>query len=159
MTLNGEFLWDGVRKEEGRVNFAWKRNKDEAEDHMADVAALVKAASPDIVNMVEVENLKALKTFNTKFLSGQGYKAYLVNGRDSTTGQDVGLLTRIDPEGNRIARSDKKGKSGGVSKSVSKNYFAKLQVGGKKIALVGLHFLARPDDTSRKLPRQAACTR
>ena len=32
MTLNAEFLWDGVEPEEGQVNFAWKYSQTEAEE-------------------------------------------------------------------------------------------------------------------------------
>ena len=92
------------------------------------------------MNLCEVEGLDALNTFNTKFLSGRGYKAYLDKGTDTFTGQDVGLLTRIDPEGNKVERDSRKGNSGGTEKSVSKNYVAKFEVSGRKIAMVGLHF-------------------
>jgi len=88
-------------------------------------------------------------------LSGRGYKPYLINGTDTFTGQDIALLTRIDPDSGAIERTDQAGTSGGVSKAVSKNYFAKLTVDGRKIALIGLHFLARPLDESRRLEREA----
>jgi hypothetical protein len=38
MTLNAEFLWDGVDPEEGQVDFPWKSSQTEAEDHMSKVA-------------------------------------------------------------------------------------------------------------------------
>jgi len=155
MTLNAEFLWDGVQPEEGRANFPWKGSQTEAEDHMRKVADLIIRSNPDIVNLVEVENLDALRTFNDKFLAGRGYKPYLVEGKDSFTGQDVALLTRVDPEGEEIHRDDREGQSGTVLKSVSKNYHATLNVNGTKIALVGLHFLAIPPSPDRRLPREA----
>lgn len=155
MTFNGEFLWDGRAPEEGQVSFAWKNAPDEADERMEAVAAVIAAHNPDIVNLVEVEGVAALNHLNDAFLSGRGYKAYLVKGTDTFTGQDVGLLTRIDPEGGAIARDDRKGKSGSVRKSVSKNYFAKLDIGGRKVAVLGIHYLSRPDDTSRLDKRQA----
>ena len=155
MTFNAEFLWDGVEPEEGSADFAWKGSQTEAEDHMRLVADVIKRSNPDIVNLVEVENLQALTTFNDKFLAGRGYRPYFVQGKDTSTGQDVVLLTRIDPDGNAIARDDRKGRAGNVLKSVSKNYFAKLTADNVKIAFIGLHFLARPDDESRRLDREA----
>jgi len=155
MTLNAEFLWDGTEPEEGQVDFAWKHSQTEAEEHMDAVAEIIIASNPDIVNVVEVEGLDALQTFNEKFLSGRGYKAYLVNGTDTYTGQDVGLLTRVDPEDELVRRYAGKGTSGPVQKSVSKNYYAKFTVGDTKLALTGLHFLAIPLSSSRKLQRQA----
>jgi hypothetical protein len=107
MTLNAEFLWDGVEPEEGQVDFAWKHSQTEAEDHMLKVAVLIISGNPDIVNLVEVENINALMTFNDKFLTGRGYMPYLIKGKDNYTGQDVALLTRIDPEGNLIQRDDR----------------------------------------------------
>lgn len=146
MAFNAEFLWDGVAPEEGEssVTFPWKGSQSEAEDHMATVADIIKGSNPDIISLEEVENLTALTTFNNKFLSGRAYRPYLINGKDTHTGQDVALLTRIDPENGVIERDDREGESGHVSKGVSKNYFAKLNLDGRKIALVGLHLLRGP---------------
>lgn len=47
MTLNAEFLWDGVAPEEGQANFPWKHAQTEAEEHMAGVASLVIRCNPD----------------------------------------------------------------------------------------------------------------
>ena len=70
-------------------------------------------------------------------------------------GQDVALLTRIDPEGDQIRRDARKGQSGPVLKAVSKNYIATLPVGTTRISLIGLHLLAEPLNESRRLERQA----
>ncbi|MDJ0899058.1 MAG: lamin tail domain-containing protein [Xenococcus sp. MO_188.B8] len=156
MTYNAEFLWDGIDPEEGsRVDFPWKSDETAADAHMKEIADVIKNNNPDIINLVEVENIAALTKFNDNFLSGEGYKPYLVKGRDNATGQDVALLTRIDPETETIQRDDRKGQSNGVIKSVSKNYFAKFDINGNKLALVGLHFLAIPPSNSRKDQRQA----
>ena len=64
-------------------------------------------------------------------------------------------MTRIDPIGNAATRDNRKGKSGSIEKSVSKNLVAKFNVGNTKVAIVGVHLLARPNDASRKLQRQA----
>lgn len=153
MTFNAEFLWDGILPEEGQVHFPWKGAPDEAQEHMADIADIIVQNNPDIVNLVEVEGLAALKILNDKFLSGRGYRPYLVKGKDSYTGQDVGILTRVDPI--EIKRWDIKGQSGNTKKNVSKNYYAKFKIGNQKIALIGLHFLARPNAQNRRHPRQA----
>jgi endonuclease/exonuclease/phosphatase family metal-dependent hydrolase len=155
MTFNAEFLWDGVEPEEGNADFPWKSSQTEAEEHMSRIAEVIIRNNPDIVNLVEVENLQALTSLNTKFLAGRGYVPYLVNGTDTATGQDVGLLTRIDPDGSQIQRYTLPGSSGNISKTVSKNYFAKMSIGDLRLALVGFHFLAFPDSPSRRLERQA----
>lgn len=154
-TLNAEFLWDGQAPEEGQVSFPWKNDPTKAEEHMRRVANVIRALDADIVVVVEVENQAALNALNTKFLAGEGYAAFVSNGTDTFTGQDVGLLTRIDPVGNSVRRDDRKGTSGSTEKSVSKNLVARFEAGTTKLALVGIHLLARPDDESRKADRQA----
>ncbi|MCC7292121.1 MAG: lamin tail domain-containing protein [Phycisphaerales bacterium] len=157
MTFNAEFLWDGVDPEEGArdVTFPWKGRPAEARDHMRAVADIVIQENPDIVNLVEVENLSAITSFNNEFLATRGYKPYLIEGRDTHTGQDVALLTRIDPEDTLIRRDERKGVSGAVEKSVSKHYIARINAGDLKISFIGLHLLAIPNHTGRQFERQA----
>ncbi len=153
-TFNARFLWDGVEPEEGRVDFAHKSDQTAAEEHMADISEILRKIDADIVNWVEVENIEALTTFNDKFLKGMGYMPFLVKGRDSFTGQDVCLLTKIAPNG-PLERFDEKGRSGQTEKSVSKNYFAKFTLGDLNFAVIGIHLLARPSSEGRKDDKQA----
>jgi len=153
MTLNAEFLWDGVDPEEGAADFPWKGSQTEAEEHMQKVAQLIIQGNPDIVNLVEVENIQSLTTFNDKFLAGRGYRPFLINGTDTATGQDVALLSRIDPD--TMTRDNRQGQKNGVKKTVSKNYLATFQIGTMKVAFVGLHFLAFPLRADRVAQRQA----
>ncbi len=153
-TLNAEFLWDGRPPEEGTdSHFAWKGSIPKAEAHMADIAGIVRALDADLLNVVEVENLAALELFNSKFLAGMGYKAYLVDGIDTATGQDVALLSRIDLQS--MGRDPRPGQSGSRRKSVSKHYVATLEVGSLRLGLVGLHLLSRPSDPRRREDREA----
>lgn len=152
-TFNAEFLWDGRAPEQGDSDFPWKGSPEKAEAHMAEVAQVVRALDADLLNLVEVENLAALELFNSKFLAGMGYRAYLAEGIDTATGQDVALLSRIDiPSFGRDPRS---GRSGGKQKSVSKNYVAKFEVGGVKLSLIGLHLMAKASDSRRREEREA----
>lgn len=154
-TFNTYFMWDGHEPEEGRVDLPYKGDPVAAGEHMEDLAMIIRRINPDIINLVEVEGLAALKRLNDEYLSDMGYRPYLVKGRDSYTGQDVGLLTRITPENDRIERYNNKGNSNGTEKSVSKNYYAKFNVDGNKIAIVSLHFLAIPSKESNIDKRQA----
>jgi endonuclease/exonuclease/phosphatase family metal-dependent hydrolase len=153
MTLNAEFLWDGIAPEDGDADFARKGSRERAEAHMREIAGLIRAADADLVNLAEVENLQALERLNSFFLKDLGYRAYLVDGNDTATGQDMGLLTRIDLD--KIGRDPRPGWSGNVKKAVSKHYQATLKVGSLKIGLVGLHLMAKPDDLSRIAEREA----
>ena len=84
---------------------------------MADVAAIVRRHDPDILHLSEVENRRALDTFNEKFLPNSGYRSYFVPGMDTATGQDVALLSRLRLE--KISRDSRRGRSGNVRKGVS----------------------------------------
>ncbi len=154
MTFNAEFLWDGVAPEEGSADFPWKNSQTEAEEHMQQVATIITQANPDIINLVEVENLESLTTFNTKFLAGRGYKPYFIKGKDTSTGQDVVLLSRVDTETGAIERDDTTASKNGITKGVSKNYYARFTISGQKLALVGLHFLAFPTMAQRVKERE-----
>ncbi len=44
---------------------------DEAREHMTRIAEVIIRANPDVINLVEVENLEALTTFNDTFLAGR----------------------------------------------------------------------------------------
>lgn len=154
-TYNCEFLWDGRAPEEGQVNFPWKFSPDQADEHMESIAKVIKETNADIINLVEVESFKTLKYFDSAFLPNSGYTPYLVKGTDTYTGQDVGLLTKYQPVDGVIFRYGEKGRSGDYEKSVSKNFYAKFVIDNRKIAVIGVHFLARPDDSGRRLPRQA----
>eukprot|EP00026_Physarum_polycephalum_P013575 Phypoly_transcript_13992.p1 GENE.Phypoly_transcript_13992~~Phypoly_transcript_13992.p1 ORF type:complete len:126 (+),score=9.27 Phypoly_transcript_13992:156-533(+) len=50
----------------------------------------------DILNVAEVQDCHVLTILNEK-LKGMNYLPYLLLGTDTHTGQNVGLLTRIDP--------------------------------------------------------------
>ncbi|MEM7625864.1 MAG: endonuclease/exonuclease/phosphatase family protein [Planctomycetota bacterium] len=156
MSFNVEFMWDGYPPEEGSesIKFAHRGNPELAAAKMARIAEIIRKHDPDMVSLDEVENLDALERLNREFLSDMGYEAYLKNGRDQYTGQDVGLLTRIDPD-EPLWREDRRGRSGDVNKSASKNYIAKFTVGDERIALIGVHFLSRPTDRRRLHDRQA----
>lgn len=154
MTFNAEFLWDGLAPEEGQVSFAWKGDPDAAAEHMQRVADVIIYSDPDIVHLVEVENLDTLTLFRDSFLAGRGYEPYLVKGKDTYTGQDVGLLTRIDPVS--VSRDERQGVSGSERKGVSKHLIARFEAEPDlRFSLIGLHFVAFPTREDRRLERQA----
>lgn len=157
MSFNAEFLWDGKAPEDGssQVQFPWKGSPVEAAEHMEEIAGVIIQANPDIVALIELEGQPALEQLNNDFLAGRGYVPYFIQGKDTFTGQDIGLLTRIDPVGDKVDRTDLAGESGGVMKSVSKNLFASFDANGIRFTLIALHFLANPNSESRRLDREA----
>jgi len=51
----------------------------------------------DSLQLLEVENINAVRLLNDEYLKGCGYVVYLNDSKDTSTGQDIGLLTRVDP--------------------------------------------------------------
>ena len=140
----------------------WK-NVSEAQIHMDYVAKRIKAINPDIINFCEVEGCDELNILKDK-LDGT-YLPYLKKGTDSATGQNVGILTRVDPL-KSLYRSELKhnypisgskcgytGPSG--SSGVSKHYITEYEFGGSNIAFISAHLLAIPTDPSRCAQREA----
>lgn len=138
-------------------------NQSEAETHMNYVAKVVDYLNPDIINFCEVEGCDELNILKDK-LDGT-YNSYLKKGTDSSTGQNVGMLTRVDPLIN-LYRTELKynyplpgsncGYSGSVgSTGVSKHYITEFQFGYYNVAMIGAHLLAIPTDPMRCAEREA----
>lgn len=152
-TFNTEFLFDG-RDGEGQATFAWKGDPELARAHRDAVGEVIRMIDADVLMLQEVEHLGVLEMLIEESLAGMGYRAYLVDGRDSFTGQDVGLLSRIPVD--EVGRTDERLTVPGTRQpyGVSKNLWARLDLGGVPTTLIGVHFLARPDDVSRKPQRE-----
>jgi endonuclease/exonuclease/phosphatase family metal-dependent hydrolase len=153
-TFNTEFMFDGLGSE-GQASFPWKDDPALARAHRDSLARVVRLLDADVLVLQEVENLETLQMLVDESLGGLGYTAHLVNGRDSFTGQDVGLLSRLPVD--EVGRTDERAPLGGTGDDygVSKNLWARLDLGGVPTTLIGVHFLARPDDLDRKPRREA----
>jgi exonuclease III len=139
-------------------------NQSEAEIHMDYVSKVVKQLNPDIINFCEVEGCDELNILKDK-LHDNTYKPYLKKGTDTSTGQNIGMLTRIDPLVN-LYRTDLKynypiagSKCGyvgsGGSSSVSKHYITEFEFNGYNIAFIAAHLLAIPSHPARCAQREA----
>lgn len=141
----------------------------EALAHMESVANILKEIDADIIHLTEVEDCRVLMNLLMKIPGDHGYKPYLITGKDHSTGQNVGLLTRIDPETDMI-RTEKRGhypvpgsscsigKKGTVG--ITKHYLVPINVDNGQgvktpFVFVGLHLLARPSDQFRCAQREA----
>ena len=153
-TFNGEFLFDG-EGDEGQATFDWKGDPARARAHRDAVGAVVRSLDADLVVMPETENLNALTLLVEESLGGMGYTPWLVDGRDTFTGQDVGLLSRLAVEA--TGRTDERAPVGVTDDryGVSKNLWARLDLQGTPVTVIGVHFLARPDDAERRPRREA----
>jgi hypothetical protein len=136
-------------------------NQTEAETHMNYVANVVNKLNPDIINFCEVEGCDELNILASK-LDGS-YKPYLKKGTDTSTGQNVGMLTRIDPLIS-LYRSEAKysypiygsncGYTGTGSTGVSKHFITEFKFNNMNIAFISAHLIAIPTDPARCAQRE-----
>ena len=137
-------------------------NVSDAETHMNYVASTISNLQPDIINFCEVEGCDELNLLKEQL--DNSYNSYLKKGTDSGTGQNVGMLTRIDPLIN-LYRSEEKvsypipgSKCGTTTASgttgVSKHYITEFKISGMNVAMIGAHLLAIPTDVARCVQRE-----
>lgn len=152
-TFNGEFLFDG-EGDEGGADFPWKSNLEAARAHRESVAGIIRGLDADIVLITETETLGVLEAMIAESLGGLGYAAYLVPGLDTFTRQNVGMLSRLPIDD--VGRTNELLPVGLTDElyGVSKNLWARLTLSGIPTTLIGVHFLARPDDLERKPRRE-----
>lgn len=135
----------------------------DAQTHLSYVANVVNYLQPDIINFCEVEGCDELNILKEQLDST--YNSYLKKGTDTGTGQNVGMLTRIDPLVN-LYRSEEKvsypidGSKCGTTNSsgttgLSKHYITEFNLNGLNVAFIGAHLLAIPTDPSRCVQREA----
>jgi exonuclease III len=140
----------------------WKTIAD-AKTHLDYVSSTIKEIQPDIINLCEVEGCDELNMLIDQL--DTSYKPYLKYGTDSSTGQNVGLLTRVDPfvslyrseerinypiTGTKCGNTTSYGTTG-----VSKHYITEFYFGSMNVAFIGTHLLAIPTDPSRCVQREA----
>jgi exonuclease III len=140
----------------------WK-NITEAKTHMDYVSKRMQAINPDIINFCEVEGCDELNILKDK-LDGS-YESYLKQGTDISTGQNVGMLTRIDPlknlyrtelkysypiEGSKCNYTGAEGSTG-----VSKHYITEFRFNEMNVAFISAHLIAYPTDSERCAKREA----
>ena len=134
----------------------------EATTHMQYIADAIQEYDPDILNLCEVEGCYELGQLNG--LLGNAYQTYLLFGTDTSTGQNVGLMTKWTPTAN-LQRSSATHTypvvgsncdySGTGSSGVSKHYYTSFQMGDLTVYLIGAHLLAIPTEPSRCASREA----
>ena len=143
-------------------NCSW-HNATEANTHLTYVANVVKELNPDIMNLCEVEGCDELGML-IKNVSPD-YNPYLIKGADTSTGQNAGMITKIDPirdlyrteeRVNYPIPNSKCGYTGAPGNSgVSKHYITEFSINDMDIVMIGAHLLAYPTDTERCAQREA----
>ncbi|CAD7702150.1 unnamed protein product [Ostreobium quekettii] len=158
-TFNPEWLFDG---KSDSPHSRWLCYTEGAALHLPGVADIIRRISPDILGLQEVEDCSRLSDL-VELLS-LGYEGYLVEGEDRATGQDVALLTRVDPSGNLARTAEKVSTPAGSkcgahdnSTGVSKHLVARfppLEGIPFKFAIINVHFKAYPKNASSCAQRE-----
>jgi exonuclease III len=138
-------------------------NTTEAQKHFDHISEVIKDINPDFINICEVEGCDELNILRDSIDSG--YQPYLIQGTDTSTGQNVGILTRVDPNLSLYRREERvtypiSGSTCGYTGAegttgVSKHYITEMEMSGIRIALIGAHLLAYPTDIQRCAQREA----
>ncbi len=135
---------------------------DDAKTHLNYVTDVVSYLQPDIINFCEIEGCDELNLMIENL--DTSYKPYLKKGTDTGTGQNVGMLTRIDPLVN-LYRSEEKisypisgTKCGYTSVTgttgVSKHFITEFNFGGFNISFISAHLIAIPTEPTRCVQRE-----
>ena len=94
------------------------------------------------------------------------YTSYLKKGTDTSTGQNVGMITKIDPTISLYRTEDRYtypilgsmcgyDGSGSETTGVSKHYITEYKINDIYLAIFGVHLLANPTDPLRCAEREA----
>ena len=160
VALNACWLFDGVGEEEFSTA---PQSPDEAAAHLSDVASYLATIVPDFISLAEIEDAAMLDRLNQEL--GSEYHPVFVQGTDDYTGQDVAALSRFQVvESGRsdaqvrypVPESQLRAPQG--VQGAAKHFWATTEISGMPVTLIGLHFLAYPDDLQRVTRREAQAT-
>ena len=142
-TFNAAWLFDGIND----PSFSEWPTASAAAFHVQKVAEQLERIDADIIVLQEVENCNVLSSL-VGYL-GSSYRFWLLDGTDSATGQNVALVTRVDPLQALVRTSARvdypvMGSTCGAttegSSSVSKNALARFEIDGISFHLLFAHF-------------------
>lgn len=139
----------------------WK-SQSEVLEHMDYISNIINELNPSIINFCEIEGCDELEMIKNR--TNLQFSSYLIKGTDTSTGQNVGMLTLIDPIINLYrteSRYDypivnsKCGYTVQGNIGVSKHYMTKFNISNIPIAMISAHLLAYPTDPYRCSAREA----
>ncbi len=143
-------------------------NSSEANVHMNYISSVIATMQPDILNICEIEGCDELNSLNevlNKNYNQNSYNYFLKKGTDTSTGQNVGLLTKINPN-IALYRTEEKlsypipdsqcGCNTTGTTGVSKHYITEFTFPNSKtnVAFIAAHLLAIPTDPCRCSQRE-----
>lgn len=136
-------------------------NEEEQQEHIAAISNVLAELQPDLAHFAEVENCDVLAAI----APDSSLYPYLIEGKDTATHQNVGLLTKTDPlkplnrTEERVQYPVPDSKCGYTGEpgttGVSKHLITEFPFNNRSIALIGAHLLAYPTDKTRCAEREA----
>ncbi|MFT7184882.1 MAG: exonuclease III [Pseudohongiellaceae bacterium] len=157
MTINTEWLWtpydrqvDGGRYNKGDMSAL------KYEEELAFYASVVKRKSVQILAVSEIENYLVAQNLAKAF--GVGWRAYFKQGRDTATGQDVAILSNLEPVEGSLTDFDFPGgklprfldKQKRLSKIVGVQFWSDSGKRRQKIGVITSHFLSKRKENKKK---------
>ena len=152
MTFNVQWLIasvDEVKRlaDKGITGLASKQNEAALAEEYHKLSQIIASKAPDVVCLQEVINKSAIDRLVLELENSDAhYEAHFLNSGSSFLEQDVVFLTKRQPDKTSDEQIYRPA-------SPSKAVVLTLEFQGRKFAFLGLHLLARPDDTAR-LPRR-----
>jgi exonuclease III len=140
-------------------------NQSEAQKHLSVVATNINNINADYINFCEVEGINELNMVADQ--STYKYYSHLIKGTDTSTGQNVGVLTKLSEPMTLLRTEDrynypvsgsKCGCTSTGSSGVSKHYINSFPLNNFTLTIIGVHFLAYPTDSTRCAEREAQAT-
>jgi exonuclease III len=140
----------------------WK-NLSDAETHLNIVSKRLNELDPDIINLCEVEGLTELNMLNLNL--DNKYNVYFTKGKDTATGQNVAMLSKLKPIINPYRTEihyeypidgSNCNYNGNISSTgVSKHYITEFIFNNMYVAFIAAHLIAFPTSSSRCAQREA----
>lgn len=164
VSLNTEWLWDDSEPHEGQIigtpdNPAVPTAKEYQLEAYA-IAKTIEQLDADVVGLIEVENQAVVDTIASHL--SDHWSVVFVKGRDSYTGQDVAILTRLQVlagTASNLADYYGESKDGVVRKRPSKILGVGLQDKNKRIYVMVSHLISKRASNDKKRYAQADAIR
>ena len=164
-TLNTEWLWDTSEPHEGQIvgydegDIRPPNTREYVLETFA-IAKTIESLDADIVGLTEIENENVAEEI-LKYLKDD-WKVVFEKGRDTYTGQDVAILTRLDAISGTVTNfPDYNGESddGRIKKRPSKVLGVGLKDGNETYFVVVTHLLSKRSSNDDKRYAQADAIR
>ena len=157
MSINTEWFWDEEKPHEGNKPFGPKGKPPttkQVELKALALAQFINQNNADIVGLAEVEGRSVVKRI-IPYLNGEWNIAFR-QGRDSRTGQDVAVITKLDLIAGTVTNfPDSKGVYKGKQARPAKVLGVGLRQNEQKYFVVMTHFVSKQNKNDKKRSAQA----